>query len=122
MELEVAGIAHLEASPEENAVRIGVANPEGHGIMLKLTMPVLIQMISALAKEGGILARAKPDPDLQFLFTATECELAVTDAGDPILVLLAEGGLEVPLLLKTEALSSLFSALVQLQTGSVPSH
>lgn len=73
MELEVAGIAHLEASPEENVVRVAVANPERQGIMLKLTLPVLIQMISALAKEGGVLARAKPDPDLQFLFTASDC-------------------------------------------------
>lgn len=122
MELEVAGIAHLEASPEENVVRIAVANPEGQGVMLKLTLPVLIQMISSLAKEGGVLARARPDPDLQFLFSATECELAVTDAGDPILVLLAEGGLEVPLLLKSDALTSLFSALAQLQKGSGFSH
>ena len=53
MELEVAGIAHLEASPEENVVRVAVANPEGQGVMLKLTLPVLIQIISALAKEGG---------------------------------------------------------------------
>ena len=118
MEIDVAGIAHLEARPDEDVVLIGFANAEGHGVMLRLPGPAITQTIAALASEGGKLAQARADKDRQVLFPATGCELAVTDSGDPILLVQLQNGLEMPLQFESEALSSLFSALNLLRTRS----
>lgn len=118
MDLEVAGIAHLEALPDEDVVRIGLADGEGKGVMLRLPGAAISQMIAALANEGGKLAQARTDRDHQILFPATSCELAVTDGGDPVIVVELENGLEMPLQFGPDALSSLFSVLSLLKTRS----
>lgn len=123
MELEVTGIGHLEALPDEGALRIAPVNAEGQGIMLRLSLPAISQLILALASEGGKVAAAKPDQNMQVLFPAKDCDLAVTDDGAPILLVRLEGGLELPIQFETEALASLSSALALLKTGSSePSH
>lgn len=112
----------FELSPDAEAgrLRVGLADEAGKGIRFTIPFTMVPSFVVGLAAQAGEIAKADRDAATAAMqiIDIDSVELALTDDGDPVLLMSFPNGLELPLKFQGGALSELTAALALLTTDA----